>query len=209
MYKIILYNNGKRVKTIRSYQLYTNAIKKYRGLLKDNKTYFPKEYLWNGIKTDYELVLTAPPKNKAMEFFRNEIGAVVKIKTKGDFVIKQITKYTIEDRFKNRIDGKMYDFKLLIKKLLSNQNLTYTIMAINNKLVIERFENDDVDVFVLKNCDIAYSLSEAIRVFNNTNGLTNFIYFQEPTLDTKMRVYDDLELKYGISKDYMQKVTTR
>ena len=144
-----------------------------------------------------------------MEFFRNEIGAVVKIKTKGDFVIKQITKYTIEDRFKNRIDGKMYDFKLLIKKLLSNQNLTYTIMAINNKLVIERFENDDVDVFVLKNCDIAYSLSEAIRIFNNTNGLTNFIYFQEPTLDTKMRVYDDLEVKYGISKDYMQKVTTR
>jgi hypothetical protein len=82
-------------------------------------------------------------------------------------------------------------------------------MAINNKLVIERFENEDVDVFVLKNCDIAYSLSEAIRVFNNSNGLTNFIYFQEPTLDTKMRVYNDLEIKYGISKDYMQKVTTR
>jgi hypothetical protein len=77
MYKIILYNNGKRVKTIRSYQLYTNAIKKYRDLLKENKTYFPKEYLWNGTKTDYELVLTAPPKNKAMEFFRNEFATPI------------------------------------------------------------------------------------------------------------------------------------
>ena len=65
MYKIILYNNGKRVKVIKKYNTYTNAIKKYKELLDSNVVYFPKQTLWNGVKTDYELVLTAPIKNKS------------------------------------------------------------------------------------------------------------------------------------------------
>ena len=78
MYKIILYNRGKQVKTIRSYNLYSNAIKRYRELLKNNNVFFHKEYLWDGSKTDYELVLIAPPQNKPKDHVRNEFGAVVK-----------------------------------------------------------------------------------------------------------------------------------
>ena len=81
-------------------------------------------------------------------------------------------------------------------------------MVISNKVVIERFENEDVDVFILKNKDAAYTLAETLKEFNNTNNLTNFIYFLDPSLDTKLRVYDNLEEKFGISRDYMQKVTT-
>ena len=106
MYKIILYNNGKKVKTFRSYNLYSNAIKKYRYLLKANKVFFPKEYLWDGSKTDYELVLVAPPQNKAKEYVRNELGGVIKLIPKGDFAIKQVEKYAVEYSFKNKVDGK-------------------------------------------------------------------------------------------------------
>jgi hypothetical protein len=208
MYKIVLYNNGKKVKTFKTYNLYSNGIKKYRDMLKNNNVYFPKQFLWNGSKTDYELVLTAPPQNKSKEFFRNEMGAVVKIVPKGDFGIKQIEKYPIEDTFKNKVDNKKYNFKTLIKKILNVKDLTYTLIVINNKLVVERFENEDLDVFVLKNREVAYQLFETVKSFNNANNLTNFIYFEDPTLDMRMRIYETLEEKYNISKFYMQKIST-
>ena len=175
MYKIILYNNGKKVKTFRSYNLYSNAIKKYRYLLKANKVFFPKEYLWDGSKTDYELVLVAPPQNKAKEYVRNELGGVIKLIPKGDFTIKQVEKYAVEDSFKKKVDGKKYDFKTLIKKILSNSNLTYTLIVINNKLVIERFEDEVMDVFVLKNKEkISFGVNLNKDVIISKNALGNF-----------------------------------
>ena len=167
MYKIVLYNNGKKVKTFRTYNLYSNAIKKYRGMLKDNSVFFPKQFLWDGSKTDYELVLTAPQQNKPKEYFRDNLGAAVKIVPKGDFSIKQVEKYSIEDSFKNKVDNKKYNFKTLIKKILSVKGITYTLIVINNKLVVERFENDELDVFVLKNKDATYLLFETIKSFND------------------------------------------
>ena len=209
MYEVVLYNKGKRVKVIKKYNLYGNAIKKYRDLLSENTTFFPKETLWNGSKTDYELVLTAPPKNKAKEFFRNEFGAVVKIKTSGNFVIKQVTKYSVEEVFRDKLNNKKLQFKDLIKYLLKKSNTTCVIYVINNKLFIEYFENDDVDLYVLKNCDDAYRLSETIKQFANVNGLHNFIFFQEPTLENKVRIYDTLQEKYGVTREYMYRLGTR
>jgi hypothetical protein len=208
MYKIILYNNGKRVKTYKTYVLYTNALKKYRGMLENNKVFLPKEILWDGRKTDYELVLTAPSKNKGKEYFRNEFGAMVKIKTNGGFIIKQVEKYKIEDSFKDKITEKKYTFKTFIKYLVKNKKLTYVLILMQNKLVIERFENEDINVLLLKNKNAASLLFETIKEFNNTNNLTNFIYFDNPTLDTKLRLYDLLEENYNISREYMQKVST-
>jgi hypothetical protein len=208
MYKIIIYNNGKRVKVIRKYNLYTNAIKKYNELLNSNIVYFPKQTLWNGIKTDYELVLTAPPKNKAKEFFRNEFGALVKIKTKGDFVIKKISDYKVEEVFKNKITEKKMTFKDLVKHFAKKRNLTCVLHVINNKLVVEYFENENLDMFILKDCDMAYSLCETIKNFNQINNITNFIYFHEPSHDTKNRIYEILETKYDIPRSYMYKIST-
>jgi hypothetical protein len=208
MYKIIIYNNGKRVKVIKKYNTYTNAIKKYKELLDSNIVYFPKQTLWNGVKTDYELVLTAPIKNKAKEYFRNEMGALVKIKTKGDFVIKKISSYKIEEVFKNKITDKKMTFKDLVKHFARKRNLTCVLQVINNKLVVEYFENEDIDMFILKDCDNAYNLCETIKEFNQINNITNFIYFQEPTMDSRIRIYDILEEKYNISRVYMHKIST-
>jgi hypothetical protein len=209
MYQIILYNNGKRVKVFKTYNLYSNAIKKYRLLLSNNNVYFPKTTLWDGTETDYELVLTAPPKNKGKESYRNELGALVRIKPKGNFIIKQVTKYYIEEVFRDKLNNKKMTFKDLIKYLLKKGDTTCVFYVIHNKLFIEYFENDDVDLFVLKNCDDAYRLSETIREFGNVNNLTNFIYFQDPTLENKIRIYDLLEERFNLPRDYMQRVGTR
>ena len=76
-------------------------------------------------------------------------------------------------------------------------------------MFIEYFENDDVDLYVLKNCDDAYRLSETIKQFANVNGLHNFIFFQEPTLENKVRIYDTLQEKYGVTREYMYRLGTR
>jgi hypothetical protein len=209
VYKIILYNNGKRVKVIKKYNLYTNAIEKYSKILKSNKVFFPKKTLWDGSETDYELVLIAPSKNKTKEFFRNEFGAMVKIKPKGDFSIKKVNKYEIEEVFRDKLNNKKMVFKDLIKNLIRKQKLTPVIYVLNNKLYIEYFEDENVELYVLKNCDDAYRLSETIKIFASANGLVNFIFFQEPNLESKVRVYDALNEKYGISREYMYRLGTR
>jgi histidinol-phosphate/aromatic aminotransferase/cobyric acid decarboxylase-like protein len=209
MYEIVLYNNGKRVKVIKKYNLYTNAIKNYRSMIKNNKVYFNKETLWNGSKTDYELGLTAPNKNKPKEYFRNEFGAMVKIKTKGNFVLKQINKYFVEEVFTDKLNNKKIVFRDLIKYLLKKKDTTCVIYVINNKVFIEYFENDDVDLYVLKNKDDAYRLSETIKEFVNVNQLTNFIFFQDPTLENKIRIYDLLQEQYKITREYMYRIGTR
>jgi histidinol-phosphate/aromatic aminotransferase/cobyric acid decarboxylase-like protein len=209
MYEIVLYNSGKRVKVIKKYNLYSNAIKNYRSMLKNNKVYFSKETLWNGVKTDYELALTAPNKNKAKEYFRNELGAMIKIKTKGNFVLKQLNKYFVEEVFTDKLNNKKIVFRDLIKYLLKKKDTTCVIYVINNKVYIEYFENDDVDLYVLKTKDDAFRLSETIKEFANINELTNFIFFQDPTLENKTRIYDLLGERYNITREYMYRVGTK
>lgn len=177
-------------------------------MLKENVVFFPKESLWTGKKTDYELVLTAPSKNKSKGYFRNENGTIIKIKPKGDFVIKYVNKYKIEDIIRYKNTGENMFFKDLIKFFAKRNKLTCVLTVINNKLVCEYFENELMDLFILKNPDSAYLLCETIKQFNNINGISNFIYFQDPSLDGKKRIYDLLEERYEIDRDYMQKIST-
>ena len=75
--------------------------------------------------------------------------------------------------------------------------------------IVEYFENEEIDVFVLKNQEDSLRLNETIKVFSQTNGLINFIFFTDPTIDTVKRVYDALEENYGISREWMARTSTR
>jgi L-cysteine desulfidase len=182
-YKILLYNNGKRVNVLDRVDNYSNAVKIYNQIVKDNKCYFPKNYNW--------------------------LGALVKVIPKGNFVIKKITPYCIEETFKHKNTDTKHTFRTLVKNFLVNNTNTRVILSINNKLVIQYFENDDLDVFVLKNREDSQRLNETIREFSYANGLTNFIFFNDPTIDTIRPIYDSLEANYGISREWMSRVSTR
>lgn len=208
-YKILLYNNGKRIKVIDQVATYNESVKVYKEILAKNNCFFPKEYNWLGKNTDYELVLIGPKTGTSIKHFRNELGALVKVKPKGDFVIKKVSVYCIEEVFKHKNTNSKHDFKSLVKNFLVNNDNTKVILSMNNKLVIEYFENDKLDVFVLKNKEDSQRLNETIKVFAHSNGLINFIFFNEPTLDTVKRVYDALEENYGISREWMARTSTR
>ncbi len=207
-YEVVLYDSGKRIKVMGSFRTYSEALGVYKEVLKSNKTYFPKVYNWLGIERDYELALTGPESSKSIEHFRDDKGALVKVKTGGEFVIKKISPYSIEEKFKHKNTNKIYEFKTLVKDFLIGDT-TKVIISINNKLVIEYFENEGIDVFILKNSNDSQRLNETIRSFSLSNNLNNFIFFNEPTKDTIKRIYDSLELNYGISRRWMSKVSTR
>jgi hypothetical protein len=208
-YKILLYNNGKRVNVLDRVDNYSNAVKIYNQIVKDNKCYFPKNYNWLGKETDYEVVLTGPKTGTSITYFRNDLGALVKVIPKGNFVIKKITPYCIEEVFKHKNTDTKHTFRTLVKNFLVNNTNTRVILSINNKLVIQYFENDALDVFVLKNREDSQRLNETIREFSYANGLTNFIFFNDPTIDTIRPIYDSLEANYGISREWMSRVSTR
>lgn len=209
MYKVVIYNKGKRVRVIKEYVYYKNALIKYNKVLEDNIVFFPKESTWDGKKTDYELLLIAPPKNKTIHNIRNEFGALITIKPKGNFSIKKIEPYYVEENFTDRLSGEKLDFKVLIKRLVKNAKYSPVIYVLNNKLYVEYFDHDAIELYVLKNKEDSYRLCDTIRKFVITNHIHGFLFFNNPTLDSKNRIYDLLYNDYGVSKDYMYKVSTR
>jgi hypothetical protein len=199
-YKILLYNAGKRIKSLGKAKIYSDCIKIYDNLLKGNKIFFPKYYNWLGKETDYELVLIGPKSGTSIKHFRNDLGALVKVKASGDFVVKKIQPYGIEEQFKHKNSNITFDFKGLVKNFLAS-NETKVIISINNKLVIEYFENE--------NRDDSQRLNKTIKDFSYSNGLTNFIFFNDPAKDAIKRIYDLLEENYGIDRVWMSRVSTR
>lgn len=208
-YRILLYNGGKRVNVLDTADNYSDAVKLYNSIVKSNNCFFPKKYNWLGKETDYEVVLTGPKTGTSINHFRNEMGALVKVVPKGKFVIKKITPYCIEETFKHKNTNAKHTFRTLVKNFLVNSDYTRVILSINNKLVIQYFESEDLDVFVLKNREDSQRLNDTIKNFSYSNGLGNFIFFNDPTIDTIRPIYDALEANYGISREWMSRVSTR
>lgn len=208
MYNIILYNSGKRIKLFKSFEKYGEAIRNYNQLLEENQVFFPKKNMWNGVKSDYELVLTGPKESKKIEYVRDDFGKLITIVPKGDFIIKQINIYEIEETFIHKNTGDKYNFKSLTKKFLVNSS-TKIITSLNNKLVIEYFENENIDLFILKNNDDSIRLNKLIKDFSIANKQSNYMFFEEPNYENKLRLYDKLENKLGLDRDYIIRITTR
>lgn len=145
-YKILLYNNGKRVSVLDTAANYSDGVRLYNDIVKNNKCFFPKEYNWLGKETDYEVVLIGPKTGTSINHFRNELGTLVKVVPKGNFVIKKITPYCVEEAFKHKNTDTKHTFRSLVKDFLVNNNYTRVILSINNKLVIQYFEDEHLDV---------------------------------------------------------------
>jgi hypothetical protein len=208
MYKIVLYNNGKKIKTFEKFSKYGDSIRKYNQLLEENQIFFPRRTMWNGVPSDYELVLTGPKESKKIEYVRDEFGKLITVVPKGDFIIKQINPYDVEEVITHKNTNKRYHFKEFVKKFLVT-SMTVIITTINNKLVLEYFENEHIDLFVVKNNDDSMRLNQLIKDFCNANKKNNFMFFDDPSRDNKFRLYDKIQEQLGLDRHYLIRITTR
>lgn len=207
MYRIVIYNHGKKVKILHTAKYYGEANALYKKELESNIVYFKREYNWRGKRTDYELALMAPKRSKPLEYIRNEMDGLVTIKSKGKFVVKKLNEYFIEETFTDRLEKRKIIFKDLIKKHMVKK-VTYVVFRFNNKIVIEHYDTGELELYTVKNRYDCLRLFNVLKSFTVTNKLNNYLFFVNPAYDVKRRIYETLESKYGVSKIYMKKVQT-
>ena len=117
-------------------QQFFYALNEYNKLIELNKVFFDKDSTWDGLNTDYEIALISPSDNGGgIKYFRNELGAKVLIKPTGDFVIRKINPYYMEETFKYKNKDVKYTFRTFVKDFIVNNQLTKSISTINLKFV--------------------------------------------------------------------------
>ena len=205
----MLYNAGKQTKFFRGYKSYANANNKYQTLLANNKILFPKFSNFLHIDTDYELVMLGPPGGKHFGNTRDELGRNITLMAPKGCSIKKIDYYMIEDTFKHKNTDKKYQFREFAKDFIVNKKGTKAFYTVKNKLVISYFDNDDIDVFVVKCMDDAIRLNDTVKQFCIANDVRNNMFF--PIVDRygRMDIYDAVEEKLGIARTYMSRESTR
>lgn len=203
-----MYNAGKRLKTFGSCHKYSEAKELYEKNLVP-KVLFPKLFSWDGRKTDFELVLLGPPEGKHIDHTRDEEGRHVTLKAPGNYTIKRVEEYQVEETFLHKNTNKKYQFKQFAKRFVLNKKGAKVFHVINNKVLLEHFNNEELEVFTLKNNDDAERLVETIKAFCFMNGITDNLYFSVNGKTLRVALYNLIESRTGITKEYMIREATR
>lgn len=208
-YKIVLYNAGKRIKCLGTFDKYSEANEFYQLNLVPKNIFFPKISDWRGRQTDFELVLLGPPEGQNIDHIRDEIGRKVALTAPDGYTIKKISEYFVEETFLHKNTGQKLQFKDLVKRFVLGKPGTKLFHSIKNKLVIEYADIDDLDLFTLKNQSDAVRLNNIIRDFCMNAGIETNLYFPNMEKDLRIMVYKMCEDRLGLSRRYMTRESTR
>lgn len=206
-YKVVLYENGKRLKTFAGFRVYPEALEYYNNKIKSNKTFFPKEINWLGRELDYEIAILGK-KGRKLTKVQNDMGISIPIEMspEAQFFIKDIHPYYIEEKFKYWNKNEMFTFKDLIKRTLMRTSTTKIVYNFNNKVLIVDDDTDDHHIFIVKCQSDAVRLVDTMRHFCIANNTTNVLFFYHNFEVTEM--FDKLVKKLGIRRTELHKVTT-
>jgi hypothetical protein len=124
-------------------------------------------------------------------------------------VIKEIQPYLIEEKFKHYNTQKMITFKDLIT-LLMKEKYSKSIIAFHNKIAIEIFETEEIELFILKNKNDAKRLYHLIKKFYYDNKMTDCFFFNKPQNYMELiTFYEKIHQKTGMTKTQVTKQSTR
>lgn len=209
-YKVVIYYNQKPKKILYKSRTIYPAREKYRNYLANNNPHFPKKWDWLGKPVKYELVLLGNW-GEVMERYAAPSGVVYTVnrETKDGFVIKAISPYYIEEKFKYYNQKKMVTFKDIIK-LMVNEKYSKMILPFNNKVLIEIVEKDELHLFILKNQDDAERLYETIKKFYNLNKISDCLFLSKPARGAELSAfYARVCEQLGIGRLELKKRSTR
>jgi hypothetical protein len=209
-YKVVIYYNQKPKKILYKSRTIYPAREKYRQYLADNNPYFPKKWDWLGKPVKYELLLLGNW-GEVLDKYESPAGVVYTVnrKAKDGFVIKAISPYYIEEKFKYYNKQKMITFKDIIK-LMVNEKYSKMIMSLNNKVLIEIVEKDELHLFILKNRDDAMRLYETIKQFYHLNKISDCLFLMKPPRGCELNeLYTRICKQVGISRTELKKQSTR
>lgn len=208
-YKIMLYNNGRRVKCFGDYPSLTVVLHKFEEFINTNLILFPKLSNFNGFAMDYELVILGPPEAKNIRLAVDEIGRNITLQSPDNYTLRKIEKYFIEDVFTNKFTREQFFFADFVKRYVVVDNGTKIFYCVNNKLLIEYVDIDEYELFVLKNEEDCIRLNNLIRDFCVSTKLYHNIFLPKIDYSTTQQIFDLLESRYKIERAYMIRQSTR
>lgn len=206
-FKVVLYQNGKRIKTFANFRTYPEAQVYYTQKIQENQVFFSKEINWLGIKLEYEIAILGK-KGKKLEYVENEFGLKTQIEMKegSEYFIKNINPFYIEENFKYWNKNEMINFRWMIKNVLMRTLTTKVIYCFNNKVLIIDDETDDYHLFIVKCESDSIRLTNLLRKFCITNKITSVLFFYENFESGEL--YPKIIEKLGIKRTELWKITT-
>jgi hypothetical protein len=205
-FKLILFKNKKKNKIIKEYATEENALKKFNELLKNQNVIFEKLYEKN--KTvNYELGLISKTDSFQPNLFKSdEYGRWDKVfvKNSEEYNIIKIEDYRVEETIFDYELNKKVGVEFMIDKYLNTDNLK-VLSVLNNKLVIQN--DDNFNVFSLKNCDESKRLLYTIEELFMSKGKNNCMFVNDESITYKKWLYEKLS-NNGFDKKLLYRTKT-
>ena len=198
MYQIVIYQNKKRKKLVKSYKSYVDANKFYTKYLENNKVIFSKSRLNTENDVLHELAIISDSSSE-LNPLQYENG----------LTIKKITAIDIEENVYNSKSKKRYTILEIIKKYVKGKkNLNF--YPIHNKLVIQDSLTDNLEIFVFKDVDDCNRFFRLFKLIIMKNLEYNtYLFFDCITKDIQSNIIDKVVIQYNVQRHYMLRQVTK
>lgn len=204
-YKIILFCNKKRVKTLHKYM----GKEKIMSLWDEYKKLTPPRYpKMSGGKPNrkrvYELGLIFPNyRGSNPKYLKDEHGRYYEVQTTNDhYRVREIIPYWIEEKIYDADNKVEITYDEFIEIVTQIQGISQ-FFTLNNKIVVQT--DDKFRVFGNKNISDTQRLFEIAREDILSLGYGNFIFVRDIDRGQRMEIYDMMVRMGGYSKTWLFK----
>jgi hypothetical protein len=162
-YTIILFKNKVRYKTFKKFESYKRANAFYEKKLSDSKNVFFEVQIENDEKVEFEIALVEKNSKKDLKLFKTDmLGRNIEILSDDEnMTIIKIDNFNMSEKIFHVDMKKRVDCDFFIKTFLKSKDLKM-ISKLNNKIIVQ--ENDDVNLFTLKNSDEANRFLDNLQI---------------------------------------------
>jgi hypothetical protein len=205
-FQIVLFKNKIKKKIINKFKTYKRALLQFETITGESKNViFPVKFE-NGVSSIYELaILERKTKNDEKLFIKDEFGRQVRVDLEdGEFYIKKIVYYDIEEEFLDYQTKKKIDSKNFMKKYLSRSGVKM-ISKINNKIVVQI--NELYSLFTFKNTSDADRFLDDLGNHLRKINKNDCILVKDYSTIHRKYLYDIL-VNQGFPRSYLQRHST-
>jgi hypothetical protein len=198
MYHIVVYQNKKRKRFIKSFKTYNEANTFFLKFLSVNKVIFPKYRLNTENDLVHELAILSD-KSSETNPLQYEEGLTIKKKVEID----------IEETVYNTKSKQRYTILEIIKKFVKGKsNLNF--YPIHNKLVIQDSMTDLLEIFVFKDVDDCNRFFRLFKLIIMKNfEYSSYLFFDNVTKDIQSNIIDKVITQYNVQRHYMLRQVTK
>ena len=210
-FTIILTRNRKSSKKYSIYKTYEGVLNKFNKILEQsNKVLIPKRKISdnNGVREIfYELLLLSDNVDNEPQVFYNEYGIPEQIEIEsGKWKVLKKVPFYVEETYKVYNHKKRLTVHEIYKSFFPECNTFINVVCFLNKLVIDRFDVDEINKLPALTVILCKDIMEVQRLHDKLKELAvyhnqlNYLFFGQSTINVRNELRDDLIAHIGLKK---------